>query len=1004
LLMGNSSGRDQETRRIIRDFLGWSRDQNRTFVGLFGILGAIMYRLSEFALDLRRQILLQGDRPVGIARKPYTILVYLVENRDRLVTRRELLDRFWDGKDVYDQTLTRAVARIRSALGESREEPRFIETRWAAGYRYIGPFEESSVEHPLLDVASSGANPPVTEEDPPPNNSEPSTNVSPHSSLRIHSGAIYRVALLFLLAIVVSAGTAGILVRHRPANHSPAAPQSPALPIRKSVAILTFRNLAGDRKDNWLGMALAEMLSSDLSSDGRLRTLTSEDLDRASKELQIDRPDGMSVDSLFAMRRNLYADLVVTGSYAILDPGGNSAKQVRVDVKVQDAKTGVLVTSIHETGQLEQLFELTSSAGNRLLATLDLPVTARAGEPNSAFKSIAPEAVREYMKGLENSRAENLEAANDHFEKAIAEDSRFAVAHLALADVWAERGFQRNEKAELKVALSLSENLDREHRLLIEARYSSAGGDWEKAIESYRSLYTFFPDNLDYGLALASTEVAAGKAKDAEATIESLRLLPSPLCDDLRIDLAAAGAAQASSDELKVAYFTQRAMEKAKGSGATLLYARALSMHAGSIAGTDTNASIRESEEARQICTRLNDVACTANILRRLGIYLVESDSGSAEADLKEALRLARRIGNLTEEDNDINALAAILSNRGDFRSADVLYRQMLANERSMNSGWGIQMALNNLGGNLFLEGDLMGSRQMQTEALSICRRIGLRAGEAYASLSLSQIDMAGGDLRQAKDEAEQAISIFHALGATDPHATAMSTLGEIERVTGDLRLAQKDQQAAVEALSTTGDTGDLAQARLALARLYLAEGDADVAAKLSFSSAAEFARLRRSANEACARALYALAMTQNGRPNLAQPELQKALTVMRATQSEWPQNEVRIDEALLAARSPVTTSDAGVQEAIDAMHQMDLRAQSAHSAMTAIEARLAEAELEMRGGHEKDSELLIANVENDARRSGYILLANQAKALLARQQSESFNDRADGRASARAQ
>lgn len=990
--------------RIIEDLHVWSRDENRTFVGLFGILGANMYRLAEFVLDLSHQTLLDGDRRVSIARKPYTILVYLVENRDRLVTRRELLDQFWDGKEVYDQTLTRAVARIRSALGECREEPRFIETRWATGYRYIGPFEEPAAELPLTRAASSAANQPPTEDDASPSALEPFANAPPPSRAHMASGAIYRVALLSLLAVCVLAGTAEIVVRYRPLRHSADKAQPPVLLVRKRAAIMTFRNLAGNRNDDWLGMALAEMLSSDLSSDGRLRTLLGEDVARASKELQIDHPDGLSTDSLSAVQRDLYADLVVTGSYAILDPGGNAGKRVRVDVKVQDAKTGDLVTSIHETGQLEQLFDLTSSAGTRLLVSLDLPAAPGTDEPNSAFKSIAPEAVWEYMKGLESSRADDFVAATDHFEKAIAKDSRFHAAHLALADVWADRGFQEKEKAELKAALNSSGSLDREHRLLIEARYSSAFGDKDKAIEAYSSLYTFFPDNLDYGLTLANTQAAAGKAKDAEATIESLRHLPSPLPDDLRIDLAAAGAAQALSDELKVADFTRRAMEKAKTSGATLLYARALSMHAGAIAGTDIIASIRESEEARQICTRLNDVACTANILRRLGIYQVDSRPDAAEADLKEALRLARSIGNLTEEDNDINALAAILSNRGDYRSADAMYRQMLANERQMNSAWGIQMALNNLGGNLFLEGDLTASRQMEVEALSISRRIGLRAGEAYASLSLSQIDLAGGDLRLARTEAEQAISIFHALGATGPDAMSLSTLGEIERVTGELQLAQKDQETAVGVLSKTGDPADLAEARLALARLYLAADDADAAAKLSLSSAAEFARQKRAADEACARGLYALAITQSGKANLAQPELRRALVAIKATQDQRSQIEFRIDSALVAARSPVSISDPRVDEAIGAMHQVVLQAQATHSAMVAIEARLAEAELEMRGGHEKTDETRVEDIESDARRSGYILLANQARALLSREQSQTSDNQADGRTPGRMQ
>ena len=63
----------------------------------------------------------------------------------------------------------------------------------------------------------------------------------------------------------------------------------------------------------------------------------------------------------------------------------------------------------------------------------------------------------------------------------------------------------------------------RETRLLVEGRYRAIGSAWPRAIEIYRSLFTFFPDNLDYGLLLAGAQTRAGKANEALATIASLR-------------------------------------------------------------------------------------------------------------------------------------------------------------------------------------------------------------------------------------------------------------------------------------------------------------------------------------------------------------------------------------------------------------------------------------------------------------------------------------------------
>src|SRR5688572_3682641 len=102
-----------------------------------------IYRLGEFELDPNKRLLKREDgKALHLSHKPFQVLLYFIEHRERMVSRQELLDKFWDGRDVYDVTLTKCVGAIRKALGENTETPRFIETRWAEGYRYIGPLEE----------------------------------------------------------------------------------------------------------------------------------------------------------------------------------------------------------------------------------------------------------------------------------------------------------------------------------------------------------------------------------------------------------------------------------------------------------------------------------------------------------------------------------------------------------------------------------------------------------------------------------------------------------------------------------------------------------------------------------------------------------------------------------------------------------------------------------------------------------------------------------------------
>ena len=90
------------------------------------------------------------------------MLLYLVENRERYVSRQELIDRFWAGSDAYEETLTKCISTIRTQSDDPPNAPRFIETRKKVGYRYIGPFQEmvptaALVEPPIVEIERTRA-------------------------------------------------------------------------------------------------------------------------------------------------------------------------------------------------------------------------------------------------------------------------------------------------------------------------------------------------------------------------------------------------------------------------------------------------------------------------------------------------------------------------------------------------------------------------------------------------------------------------------------------------------------------------------------------------------------------------------------------------------------------------------------------------------------------------------------------------------------------------------
>src|SRR5881394_3277475 len=95
------------------------------------------YLLGDYTLEPGKQHLRLEGEPIKLPKKPFEVLLYLVENHERFVSRAELLDKFWAGKDVYDDALRKSIGAVRSALKDHSDQPVFVETRWGIGYRYI---------------------------------------------------------------------------------------------------------------------------------------------------------------------------------------------------------------------------------------------------------------------------------------------------------------------------------------------------------------------------------------------------------------------------------------------------------------------------------------------------------------------------------------------------------------------------------------------------------------------------------------------------------------------------------------------------------------------------------------------------------------------------------------------------------------------------------------------------------------------------------------------------
>src|ERR1700749_1172452 len=97
----------------------------------------MVYRFDQFEVDDREFRLTEDGEPVQVEPKVLRLLIFLIENRNRLVRKQELLDAVWPDAMVTENALTRAVGLLRKALNEDSRVPRFIETVQTVGYRFI---------------------------------------------------------------------------------------------------------------------------------------------------------------------------------------------------------------------------------------------------------------------------------------------------------------------------------------------------------------------------------------------------------------------------------------------------------------------------------------------------------------------------------------------------------------------------------------------------------------------------------------------------------------------------------------------------------------------------------------------------------------------------------------------------------------------------------------------------------------------------------------------------
>lgn len=888
-------------------------------------------RFGVFELDLDAGELHKHGIRIKLQEQPLHILALLALHPGRLISREELRHALWPDHTFvdFDRNLNKAVNKLRAALCDSAENPRFIETLHRRGYRFIAPIQASN------DVADGSRSSEGTlsqkndaRDTRPINFEAQSAAFLPRVSPRFHQAIWAGCAALICATILVYLRPKSVIA----VGNSPA-----GINVRRSVAVLGFKNLSAHPDDAWISTALADWLTTDLSAGEQLRVIPAESAARMQVELSPLNLDQLDRQTLYRVGKNLATNLVVVGSYATV--GEASGRQVRLDLRLQNTSTGETIDATSRIGTEANLFDLVSRAGEELRAKLDIkPVSSREAAEIAVALPSNHDAAHLYSEGLENLRLFNALVARDLFQRAIAIEPDYALSHSALASTLAKLGYDELARAEAKRAFELSSNLPRADRLLIEARFHELSAEWSKAIEIYRALFEFFPDSLDYGLSLANAQFSAGMGQDALDTIHHLQTLPPPLRDDPQIDLAEARAAESLGDFKRDLAAADRATKKASQIGASLLLAEGRAEQAWAL--TNLGSSIeaaRAADEGQRIFSAAGD------------------KRGVADA---------------------INLGGIVLQSQGKASFAKAKYEQALAIYRQIGSRLGVAGELDNLGDVTFALGDLTGSRNYYIDAMETYRDVGHENGVCLAKGAIAPVLMGLGDNRRAISIAQEAVAICRRLGDRSKTAIALFNLAKALRMGGDTSEAKTVAADAVGIFQEIGDRTSAARAKLIVAQALIDEGTAHEAEVIARGAADAFERDNSARDAALANAILARAALMTKNLDQAGKAVQRATIELPNFNDREVELTVAISAARVRAAAGTSTSD---HQVVNSLREVVSEADDSGFLAYEFEPRLALAEMEIRQGNLFNGRTHLETLQKEAKARGFGLIAVEA-------------------------
>jgi TolB-like protein/DNA-binding winged helix-turn-helix (wHTH) protein/Flp pilus assembly protein TadD len=444
-------------------------------------------RFGVFELDHRAGELRKHGLRVRLQEQPFQVLAMLLEHPGEVVTREELQKKLWPADTFvdFDHGLNKAINKIREALSDSANSPRFVETVARRGYRFLA-------EVKVVDPAPVRSPDLATEPDPTAEVRD-RPGVSEKLALPKHllPSLARKISAFVLLLLMVSLVAWKLHSWNRPP------------PVIRSLAVLPLESLSSDASQDYFADGMTDELISDLGQISALRVISRTSV-MAYKHSRKPLPQ---------IARELNVDAVVEGTVL------RSGDQVRITAQLIEASADKHLWSQSYQGELRDTLALQNRVASAIADQIRINVNPQEQAALKSVKLVNPQAYESFLKGryFWNKRtADGLKVALAYFNQAIDEDPKYAPAYSGLADTNALLGdwqyavmtpkeaLPKAKAAALK-ALELDSTLGEAHNSLafcldgFDWDFDAAGQEFRRAIElnpSYATAHHWYAWHL----------------------------------------------------------------------------------------------------------------------------------------------------------------------------------------------------------------------------------------------------------------------------------------------------------------------------------------------------------------------------------------------------------------------------------------------------------------------------------------------------------------------------